>query len=75
MFGVPTFISGDDAVFVRLMHRPAGDFALATSTVERVLNLMERWPELNEFQHTAVLRWIADGVALDRVIVFPATLS
>jgi len=26
------------------------------STVERVLDLMNGWPELNEFKHTAVLR-------------------
>jgi 2-hydroxychromene-2-carboxylate isomerase len=55
-FGVPTFMSDDDAVFVRLMHRPAGNGALAISTVERVLDLMNGWPELNEFKHTAVLR-------------------
>jgi hypothetical protein len=55
-FGVPTFMSGDDAVFVRLMHRPAGDGELAVSTIERVLDLMNGWPELNEFKHTAVLR-------------------
>ncbi len=56
VFGVPTFIAGDDAVFVRLMHRPAGDGALATSTIERVLDLMAGWPELNEFKHSAVPR-------------------
>ena len=56
VFGVPTFISGDDAVFVRLMDRPAGDHALAISTVNRVLDLLEGWPELNEFKHTKVLR-------------------
>jgi hypothetical protein len=56
VFGVPTFITGDDAVFVRLMHRPAGDAAVATSTIDRVLDLMEGWPDLNEFKHTAVLR-------------------
>jgi predicted DsbA family dithiol-disulfide isomerase len=56
VFGVPTFITGDDAVFVRLMHRPAGDGALATSSIEKVLYLMAGWPELNEFKHTAVLR-------------------
>jgi predicted DsbA family dithiol-disulfide isomerase len=56
VFGVPTFISDDDAVFVRLMHRPAGDGALAISTIERVLDLLAGWPELNEFKHTKVLR-------------------
>jgi hypothetical protein len=56
VFGVPTFISGDNAVFVRLMNRPAGDAGLATSTVERVLDLLDGWPELNEFKHTRILR-------------------
>jgi len=56
VFGVPTFISGGDAVFVRLMDRPAGDTALATSTIERVLDLLDGWPELNEFKHTTIPR-------------------
>jgi hypothetical protein len=56
VFGVPTFISADNAVFVRLMDRPAGDVALATSSVERVLDLLDGWPELNEFKHTRILR-------------------
>jgi hypothetical protein len=56
VFGVPTFITGDDAVFVRLMDRPAGDGALAISTIDRVLDLSQGWPELNEFKHTKVLR-------------------
>ena len=47
VFGVPTFITGDDAGFVRLMHRPAGDAVVATSTVDHVLDLMLGWPELN----------------------------
>jgi hypothetical protein len=38
------------------MHRPAGDGELAVSTIERVLDLMNGWPELNEFKHTEVLR-------------------
>jgi hypothetical protein len=56
VFGVPTAISGDDAAFVRLMHRPAGNAALAERTIDRVLDLLDGWPELNEFKHTAVLR-------------------
>jgi hypothetical protein len=52
VFGVPTFIVGDDAVFVRLMNRPRGDAALARTTVERILGLIEGHPELNEFKHT-----------------------
>ncbi len=52
VFGVPTFMSDLDAVFVRFMHRPQGDVALATSTIERVLDLFEGWPQLNEFKRT-----------------------
>jgi hypothetical protein len=52
VFGVPTFIVGDDAVFVRLMSRPAGDVALATRTVQGVLDLFETMPDLNEFKYT-----------------------
>jgi hypothetical protein len=52
VFGVPTFIVGESAVFVRLMSRPAGDGDLARQTIERVLGLIEVHPELNEFKHT-----------------------
>jgi hypothetical protein len=52
VFGVPTFIVGDSAVFVRLMHRPDGDATIARSTIDRLLDLMVDHPELNEFKHT-----------------------
>ncbi len=52
VFGVPTFIVGRDAVFVRLMNRPGGDGQLAQKTIEKVLGLMHDHPELNEFKHT-----------------------
>lgn len=55
VWGVPTFIVGGQATFVRLMDRPQGDVALATRTIERVLDLLE-WPELNEFKHTSIPR-------------------
>jgi hypothetical protein len=56
VFGVPTFIVGDNAVFVRLMDRPAGDSDLAVRTVEKVLELIDGWPEVNEFKHTRATR-------------------
>jgi predicted DsbA family dithiol-disulfide isomerase len=56
IFGVPTFVMGDRAVFVRLMTRPQGDAALARATVDRVLSLMADNPELNEFKYTSVPR-------------------
>jgi hypothetical protein len=55
-FGVPTVIAGGQAVFVRIMNRPHGDAELAVRTVERVLDLVTGWPELNEFKHTTISR-------------------
>lgn len=57
-WGVPTFILGDSAVFVRLMDRsPSGtDPAASIKAVERVLDLLSGWPELNEFKHTTLPR-------------------
>ena len=55
VWGVPTFIVGEQASFVRLMDRPAGDAALAQRSIERVLDLLA-WPELNEFKHTSIPR-------------------
>ncbi len=56
VFGVPTFIIGDDAVFARLMDRPGGDADVARSTIDRILALMGDHPELNEFKHTRLSR-------------------
>jgi hypothetical protein len=52
IFGVPTFVVNDAAVFVRLMSRPAGDAALAQRTVQGVLDLFDTMPDLNEFKYT-----------------------
>jgi hypothetical protein len=56
VFGVPTFVVGDDAVFVRLMTRPRGDAAKARATIERVVDLIAEHPELNELKHTKIPR-------------------
>jgi 2-hydroxychromene-2-carboxylate isomerase len=56
VWGVPTFISGDRAVFVRLMERPNGNGAAAIRTVERVLDLLDDFSDLNEFKHTTIPR-------------------
>ena len=56
VFGVPTFVVGDDAVFARLMTRPDGDGAEARDTIDRVLGLIGGHPELNEFKHTRISR-------------------
>jgi protein-disulfide isomerase-like protein with CxxC motif len=56
VFGVPTLVSGGQAVFVRLMHGPTGDPGTARRTVERLLDLAVDWPELNELKHTTIPR-------------------
>ena len=56
VFGVPTFIVGDRAVFVRLMSRPEGDAGLAQRTIQGVVDLFESQPDLNEFKHTSLSR-------------------
>ncbi|MTV27487.1 DsbA family protein [Nitriliruptoraceae bacterium ZYF776] len=56
VWGVPTFIAGDRAVFVRLMDRPDGDTDHATRSIERVLDLVEGFPTLHEFKQTDLPR-------------------
>jgi hypothetical protein len=56
VFGVPTFIANDQAVFIRFMHRPQGDAAVAIRSVERAVDLVAGWPDLNEFKHTSIPR-------------------
>lgn len=55
VWGVPTFLVGDEAAFVRYMHRPDGDAEVAKVAIERVLDLLTV-PELNEFKHTSLPR-------------------
>jgi DSBA-like thioredoxin domain len=56
VFGVPTFIADDRAVFVRLMTRPDGDAKLAEKTLERVMDTFDDFPELNEYKFTKIPR-------------------
>ncbi len=49
VFGVPTFIEGDEAVFVRLMERGSVD------DLEQVLSLLQA-TRLNEFKRTTIAR-------------------
>lgn len=56
VFGVPTFIVGDDAVFVRLTERAGGDGAIATATIDRIIDTITGWPSLNELKHTKISR-------------------
>jgi protein-disulfide isomerase-like protein with CxxC motif len=54
VFGVPTVIAGGQAVFIRLVDRPGTDAAKALETVERCVDLVTGWPNLNEFKHTTI---------------------
>jgi len=56
VWGVPTFIADDRAAFVRLMATAEGDSELARHTVERIVDMLQGWPELNEFKHTSLAR-------------------
>lgn len=56
VFGVPTFVLDDKAVFVRLMTRPEGDAARAIDSIERILQLIADHAELNELKYTTIPR-------------------
>ncbi|HEX3621171.1 MAG TPA: DsbA family protein [Acidimicrobiales bacterium] len=54
VFGVPTVIADGRAVFIRLVDRPGADPAKARETVDRCVDLVTGWPNLNEFKHTTI---------------------
>jgi hypothetical protein len=56
VFGVPTVIAGGKAAFIRVMRAPDGDVDLAVRTVERALDLVTGWDDLNELKHTTIPR-------------------
>lgn len=57
VWGVPTFIVGDQAVFVRLNNRPEpGPQVESIKAIERVVDLAANWTDLNEFKHTTVAK-------------------
>jgi predicted DsbA family dithiol-disulfide isomerase len=51
-FGVPTFVVGDDATFVRYMELPTGDGSASVALIESLVTLMSSQSALNEFKHT-----------------------
>jgi DSBA-like thioredoxin domain len=59
VWGVPTFLVDDQAVFVRFMHRAKPDGGQPASasidTIARTIALIG-WSDLNEFKHTSVPR-------------------
>jgi 2-hydroxychromene-2-carboxylate isomerase len=54
-FGVPTFVVGDEAVFVRLMAKPTSG-ADAISTITDVMHRVVDDTRLNEFKRTKIPR-------------------
>jgi len=56
VWGVPTFIVGESAAFVRVMDRPRDGLHDPTKVIERIVGLLTGWPELNEFKHTSLSR-------------------
>lgn len=58
VWGVPTFVAGDQAVFVRLMDRsPDGtDPTASIRTIKHVVDLLTGWTDLNEFKRTSIPR-------------------
>jgi protein-disulfide isomerase-like protein with CxxC motif len=56
VWGVPTFIAGDRAAFVRVMDRPRDGLHEPAKVIERIVGLLTGWPELNEFKHTSLDR-------------------
>lgn len=53
VWGTPTFVVRDSAVFVRLLDHARGDRELGRATIERILDNID-WPILNEFKHTSI---------------------
>ncbi|MBW4079375.1 MAG: hypothetical protein HIU84_12880 [Acidobacteria bacterium] len=51
-FGVPTFVVGNDATFVRYMNPPTDDAQASVRLIDSIVTLIEAQPELNEFKHT-----------------------
>ena len=55
VWGVPTFMAGERAVSVRLMELPVDD-ADGRRSVERIVDMLTGWPQLNEYKHTTLDR-------------------
>lgn len=53
-FGVPTFVVGGDATFVRYMKPPSTDAQSSIALITSLVTLMAAQPDLNEFKHTKV---------------------
>ncbi len=56
VWGVPTVMANNAAVFIRLMDRSSDDTERSRLAIERAVSLIGCWPELNEFKHVNLLR-------------------
>jgi len=56
VWGVPTFVADGQVVFIRLMNRPATADVRGAEAIDRILDLLTGWPELNEFKHATIPR-------------------
>lgn len=56
VWGVPTFVVGDRAAFVRLMDRPGDDAEHGRRTIERIVEVLDGFGALNELKLTTVDR-------------------
>jgi protein-disulfide isomerase-like protein with CxxC motif len=56
VFGVPTFLVGSEAAFVRLMVRPGADPSRSRAIIEQLVTLVGQQTEINEVKHTSVPR-------------------
>lgn len=50
VWGVPTIITGQRAVFLRLLDRPGDEGAVGRDRIERIVELLDGFPELHEFK-------------------------
>jgi hypothetical protein len=53
VWGTPTFIVDNKAVFVRLLDHAHGNQSVGKATIERILDDID-WPILNELKHTSI---------------------
>ena len=56
VWGVPTFIVGDRRCSCASWTAPRATATPPGRTIDRVLDLLGGWPELNEFKHTSIPR-------------------
>jgi len=56
VWGVPTFVVGQQAAFVRLMTRPQADPEVSRKLIQRVVDTIGDHSEINELKHTSLER-------------------